>query len=240
MDWLTPERYAAAIRSETARFAAALVRRDDAEQIVTCPEWTVRDLATHVGTGHRLAAGIIEERRDSMAEYVLVDAPPEQPDWPEWLDEGVTRLNAAVDDLGFHGRVWTWMPQHQIAGFWQRRMLHDLIVHRFDADPDGRIADLDIDLAADGVADMLLTLEYFKRPTGTGETVQFQATDTGQGWHVTLHPGGISWRPETAPADVTIEAPVKDLLLIINRRRVPEMIEGNAALYDHWRTNTQF
>jgi uncharacterized protein (TIGR03083 family) len=237
MEWLTPERYAAELEIETGRLAAAAVRRDEGEQIEWCPEWTVRDLVTHVGTGHRLAAGIIEERRDRPAGYKLVDAPDDKNDWADWLTSGAKRLNAAVAGHGFDGEVWTWQPKFQTAGFWQRRMLHDLIVHRFDADPSG---DLAPDLAADGIADLLLAFEYFGRLTGKGETLLFTATDTGQSWHVTLTAAGPEWIIGDRAADVRCEAPVKDLLLILNRRLDPPALEGDVALYERWRADSRF
>jgi hypothetical protein len=103
MDWLSPRRYADEMEAETARLTASTAQMPTDRKIETCPEWTVRDLVTHVGTGHRLAAGIIEERRDRPAGYRLVDAPEEPGEWPPWLAEGARRLNAAVDDLGFDG-----------------------------------------------------------------------------------------------------------------------------------------
>jgi uncharacterized protein (TIGR03083 family) len=170
MEWLTPGRYADELEAETTRLAAAAAQMPMDRKIETCPEWTVRDLVTHVGTGHRIAAGIIEERRDRAVEYRLIPAPDERDEWPAWLAAGARRLNAAVDDLGFDGTVWTWQPKSQTAGFWQRRMLHDLIVHRFDADPTGELA---ADLAADGVSDLLLAFSRFPRFAGDGESLLF-------------------------------------------------------------------
>jgi len=237
MEWLTPGRYAAELEAETARLAAAAAQRPTDGKIETCPEWTVRDLVTHVGTGHRLAAGIIEERRDHPAEYHLVHAPDEPDAWPAWRTGGARRLNAAVDDLGFDGTVWTWQPKFQTAGFWQRRMLHDLIVHRFDADPTG---DLAPDLAADGIADLLLALGYFPRFSGDGESLLFTATDTGQSWQVTLTTNGLTWHTKAQKSDAEVKAPVRDLLLILNRRREPTEIEGDQALWRRWQAEAKF
>jgi len=251
MNWLSPRRYADEMEAETVRLGAAAAQRPTDEKIETCPEWTVRDLVTHVGTGHRLAAGIIEERRDRPAEYRLVNAPAERDDWPAWLAEGARRLNAAVDDLGFDGTVWTWQPKFQTAGFWQRRMLHDLIVHRFDAAPTGEIApgrtadaapagDLAPDLAADGIADLLLALGYFPRFQGDGESLLFTATDLGRSWHVTLTPQGMTWSEENKAAQTMCSASAKNLLLIMNRRREPTAIEGDQALWQRWRKEAKF
>jgi uncharacterized protein (TIGR03083 family) len=237
MSWLTPERYEAELDAETTRLAAAVARQPADARVPTCPDWTVRDLVSHVGTGHRLAAGIIEERRDGLAPYVLIDAPAEQAAWAGWLTAGAHRLTAAVRAHGFADRVWTWQPKHQTAGFWLRRMVHDLIVHRFDAEPDGELAP---DLAADGVADLLLVFEFLTRLPGDGETLAFAATDTGDRWLVTLAADGVRWRAGADPADVTCAAPVRDLLLALNRRRDFATVTGDRALYERWREATRF
>lgn len=121
MAWLSPERYASELEAETDRLAAAAGRQSPAATVPTCPDWTVRDLVTHVGSG------------------------------------------AAVHQSGFDSKVWTWQPAHQTPGFWLRRMLHDEIVHRFDAEPGG---DLAPDVAADGIADILLVFETIVGPGG--------------------------------------------------------------------------
>ena len=239
MSWMTPERYATELISETTRLAGAVTRQDPGARVAACPEWTVRDLVTHVGTGHRLASGIIEERRDSPAPYELIDAPASPGEWTGWLTSGARRLTAAVDAHGFDRPVWTWQPKHQTAGFWLRRMLHDEIVHRMDAAPE-TAGDLAPDLAADGVADVLLCYERIGRVDGDGETLRFAATDTGDAWHVTLTPDGIAWEPGGRPADVTVSAPVAVLLMVLNRRCDPAAVDGDAALFERWRAGTEF
>jgi hypothetical protein len=51
--------------------------------------------------------------------------------------------------------VWTWADD-QTAGFWLRRITHDTLVHRLDAElAVGREVTLAPDLAADSVSDLL-------------------------------------------------------------------------------------
>ncbi|MFG1993739.1 maleylpyruvate isomerase family mycothiol-dependent enzyme [Actinoplanes sp. NPDC048988] len=233
MDWLPPERYAAELEAETARFATAVSALPAYRVVPTCPEWTVKDLVNHVGTGHRYAALII--KTDQMQPYEVITAPADR---TAWLADGARELNEAVEERGFHGRVWTWQPRHLIAGFWLRRMVHDLVVHRFDADPSGDPA---TDLAADGVADTLGTFEMFDRLSGEGETLRFVASDTGRAWHVTRTKPGIEWgeRPGAA-AEVTVTAPARDLVLILNRRMRPSAVEGERAVWESWWEGSRF
>ncbi|MEV4275017.1 maleylpyruvate isomerase family mycothiol-dependent enzyme [Actinoplanes xinjiangensis] len=249
MAWLQPRRYAAELETETVRLAAAASRRPPADMVPACPEWTVRDLVTHVGTGHRYAAGVIGQAATGPVPYRLHEAPADQAAWAGWLADGARLLIGAVEDRGFDGRAWTFQPAHQSAGFWLRRMVHDEIIHRFDLEPDG---DLAADLAADGIADLLLVFTAVAGPgspnpllrqlTGTGETLLFRATDTTGHWHVTLGPDGPAWQAAEAPADVVCAAPVLELLLILNRRRAPgaDAVHGDRALLDRWLDLTRF
>ncbi|SNY32588.1 maleylpyruvate isomerase family mycothiol-dependent enzyme [Paractinoplanes atraurantiacus] len=235
MEWLSPARYAAELATETARFAEAASASPADRVVPTCPEWTVRDLVTHVGTGHRYASLII--KTDQMQPYELIAAPQDQVSWPSWLAEGARELNATVEERGFHTQVWTWQPKHLIAGFWLRRMVHDLVVHRFDAAGDGELAP---DLAADGVADLLGSFEMFDRLAGDGETLQFIAPDADRAWHVTRAKEGIEWREARAPADVALTAPARELVLILNRRLPSPPVEGDQAVWEAWREGSRF
>ncbi|WP_250030436.1 maleylpyruvate isomerase family mycothiol-dependent enzyme [Paractinoplanes maris] len=235
MDWLAPERYAAELEAEAGRLGRAATGLNPDAVVPTCPDWTVRDLITHVGSGHRFAAEIIETA--GPVEYGRVPAPFDQDAWTAWLLDGARRLTAAVAARGFGAEVWSWHPEHQTAGFWLRRMVHDQVVHRFDADPDGILAP---DLAADGIADVLLSFEMFEALRGAGETLQFRATDIPRSWHVTLTATGISWTDGDHPADATVAAPAQQLLLILNRRRPAPAVSGDPALWERWRESSRF
>ncbi|AEV85161.1 hypothetical protein ACWT_4139 [Actinoplanes sp. SE50] len=246
MDWLTPDRYLSALESETTRLITAIRGRAAGEPIPTCPDWTLRDLVTHVGTGHRTATGVIRSPSPTPPAYAVIPAPDDPDDWPGWLSSGAADLIAAVRDVGFDTTVWAWVPKYPIAGFWARRMLHDLIIHRFDVAPGG---DLDQDLAVDGVSDILLccaTLSARPQPRmaglrGAGETLRF--SDGRHTWHATLTPTGAAWTdtPDvTVPAAVTLRAPAKELLLTLNRRREPGPSTGDRALLRRWLANSRF
>jgi uncharacterized protein (TIGR03083 family) len=241
MDWLTFPRYAEELAAETERLATAVGGQPPDRVVPTCPEWTVRDLVTHVGTGHRYAAGIIEDGVSGPRHLERIEAPAAQAEWAAWLTTGAGRLTAAVREHGFDEAVWTWHPRHQTAGFWLRRMVHDLVVHRFDAELiDGAPGDLAADLAADGVDDLLLTFLIFDKLAGRGESLQFTATDANCSWYAVRTPGGPTWREGEAPADVTLAAPARDLLLVLNRRQPPGPTTGDVAVLNRWLEDSRF
>jgi uncharacterized protein (TIGR03083 family) len=244
------ERYETEFAAETSRLAAVAAALGPSRAVVTCPEWTVRDLITHVRRGHRWATVIVEQRLTSPPPFGE-EAPPGDPaGWPEWLGAGARGLTDAIREAGPSCPVWTWQ-QDPTAGFWLRRMLHDLLVHRYDAElTAGAPGPVAADLAADGVCDMLDTVatlsgRAFAALAGTGETLRFEATDHPSVWTARRAPDGVTWSDDRAgTATVTVRAPARELLLLLNRRFTPAHdaleVTGNRALLDHWWENTKF
>ncbi len=77
-------------RSEADGFAQALGGANLDSVVPTCPDWTVRDLARHVGSLHRWAASIVE--RGIAVETWRPPEPLEYPDeadgpeaWAAWI-----------------------------------------------------------------------------------------------------------------------------------------------------------
>jgi uncharacterized protein (TIGR03083 family) len=222
--------------------------------VPTCPEWTVRDLVTHVGTGHRWATDIVVGGMPDPPPYVVVNAPDERAMWPGWLTAGARGLTDAVRDSGPDRPVWTWRDE-VAAEFWLRKMLHDEVVHRFDAElTAGRLGDVAPDLAADGVSDLLASIATlsppdsydsgFKGLVGTGQTVQLRAADASAEWFVERTPAGVTWRHGHAPADTEVRAPARELLLVLNRRLDPIQagveITGDRELFTYWLEHGSF
>jgi uncharacterized protein (TIGR03083 family) len=235
MRWLSQQRYETAFEAETVRFIAAAERQDLTATVPACPQWTYRDLISHVGSGHRMAVEAIARGIGNPPAYAVIEAPEQ---WPQWLADGAGHLIVAVRERGFDEPVWTWQPAYPGAGFWLRRLLHDEIIHRFDADPTG---DLAPDLAADGIGDILdvaTTLAgtpLMKGLNGMPGTLQLRTPEGA--WHATVDASGATWRDGEAPADETVTASSTELLLVLNRRRPPV---DPGPFFAHWLEATKF
>jgi uncharacterized protein (TIGR03083 family) len=255
------DRYHAELGAEAARFAEVVHDADPARPVPTCPGWTLARLTAHVGFGHRWAATIVERRATGPVPHGEADdleVPPDPDERSAWLLAGARRLGDAVRDLRPETYVWTWAAD-QTAGFWLRKLVHDTLVHRLDAElATGGDLKVAADLAADGVSDMLSSIAtlspadsidpQFAGLRGNGETLHFHATDDGLdaagGWLVRRTPSAVTWEHGHHKADVAVRGRALDLLLVLNRRVAPgdtavEVI-GDQRLLAHWLRHSVF
>ena len=134
MPQLNADRYVAEIEASTAGLAEILAEYDQSLPIPTCPEWTLRQLVTHVGRAHRWAAEITRTRSDAFIPFREVpdgELPDDRAEQRAWLHAGAARIVDAVREAG-SDLVWSFTGPVP-AGFWIRRMAHETLVHRADA-----------------------------------------------------------------------------------------------------------
>lgn len=258
MAQLSTERYYTQIEASTAAVAGVVDGNDLTLPIPTCPEWTLRQLATHVGRAQRWAATIVSTR---SAEFVPFRSVPHGrlPDDPAehaaWLTDGARQVVASVRAC----------PQDQVwangglapATYWARRMCHETVVHAADALlAAGQPADVDPDIAADAIDEWLTVLTV---PAGIepdpraaalppGRSLHVHATDDGLGgageWLVRHEPDGIQVERAHGQGDVAVTGPASPLLLTLLGRRPADdpalTVYGDAGLLAGWLSETSF
>jgi uncharacterized protein (TIGR03083 family) len=274
MTAISDERFYAAIRDDTATLAEIVTggpgpagsdagARDWlAHPVPTCPDWTFKQLATHVGRGHRWAAEIVATRStESIPTRDVPDGrfPGDPALHAAWLNAGASRVIEAVREAG-NDPVWM-LTGIGPAAWWARRRAHEVAVHLADAQfAIGQDNAMAADLAADAIDEWLgliaagtvgTTDAVRARPAavrGDGETLHFHATDDGLGgtgeWLVRRVPSGIAVEPGHAKADVAMRGPAAILLFVL-LRRLPlkdQAIEvhGDRSLLEHWIDSTSF
>jgi uncharacterized protein (TIGR03083 family) len=91
--------------------------------VPTCPDWTVRDLARHIGGVHRWAANYVRGRREYVEETLdeVVGTWPDDVELVGWFREGhaalVEALRVAPDDLA----CFTFLPAPSPRAMWAFR-----------------------------------------------------------------------------------------------------------------------
>lgn len=233
---------------ETQRVVDRLAVAGFDATVPTCPGWTLRDLATHIGMAHRWAAAIIERRAQGRGDVNPTDArgdvPPDD-EIAEWVIGGqqhlATVINATPPDADF----WRFMRNAPSSlAFWARRQAHETAIHRADAELAGDPvvpADLPLAFASDGIDELLLGFAPRYRPTGVAPArLHFHAPDVGRGWTVTIGEGTVEViESDDGQADLRIEAPVNGLYLLLwNRTGVEHAtLTGEASALDSWRAS---
>jgi uncharacterized protein (TIGR03083 family) len=187
-----------ALRADGPAFRTAVAGAALDAPVPTCPDWTVLDLVHHLGS-------VYEWVRGHAARGVT--GPPE-PRWPDrtgrptgsaaltWWDDEFAQLMELLDGLDPELPAWNWAPQAKKAWFWPRRMAHETVVHRWDAQMAGGMAEpVEAKLAADGVSEVLdswLPAGRRRGPTDRVGVVQLTAVDAGQEWSMRLRGGGVA------------------------------------------------
>ncbi|MET7489694.1 maleylpyruvate isomerase family mycothiol-dependent enzyme [Streptomyces sp. NPDC005538] len=183
-----------------------------------CGDWTLRELAVHLGGGNLWAATAVTEGHGDYREPTV---PPDRDGLVRWFEEtGATLLKTL--DREPATPAWTFHPPHTV-GFWQRRRCQETLIHRWDAEHAlGVPRPIDPELAGDGVAEVFDTMAPRQIAAGRARpperALRLEATDTGASW--TFGPG--------EPV-ATLAGSAEDLLLGLWGRRP---VDGGAFGWD--------
>jgi len=165
----------ATIRSEGRRLARFAWEGPGCE-VQQYPGWSLADLASHVGSILGRTARIC---REASQEKVSAPRLPEGRDPIDWYEQVLDDTLEALTEADPETRVWTFDAEGKL-GFWERRMVVEVGVHRWDAqralgEPDpltDRVATL-------GLGEVEpLWLQHL----GDVQTLEAAAVDLGRSW----------------------------------------------------------
>lgn len=260
------DQYFAEIRASAAQLAEIASAHDPSLPVPSCPDWTLWQLARHLGRVHRWAAEIVSTR---AAERIPFDSPPdgrypaEPAERAAWLNAGADRVIAAITAAGDEP-VWAF-GRLAPAGFWARRQSHETMVHRADAELTvGRDVVLDAVLAVDGIDEWLTAATTFWQrrdgpaalPVGAVLHVRATAAEPGGSepvgstadWLISSTPDGLAAQRgrDTVQASpgASVSGPADRLLLVLLRRLPADdpaiTVTGDGKLLTDWLGATSF
>ena len=243
------QEYCDGITIEVDRFAHVYASADRSARVPSCPDWSVLDLARHLGTIHRWATRLVAERAPArisrthmLFDDVVVDA--------QWIREGgedlVEVLRAADPDES----MWAWgVDQH--VRFWSRRQLHETFVHRLDLERATRTpSSVDQYVALDAIDEFLSNLvcdtdiALAARGGRGSEFLRFRSIRPEGQWSVRLHESGYELIDPGGEPDVELSGTSGDVMNVLLRRRelaeVAVAISGDRSLLQYWISHTAF
>jgi uncharacterized protein (TIGR03083 family) len=240
---LTLARCCEVVDREIARLATVTDGVDPATPVPTCGDWTIADLLVHTGEVLRWAARTTSERSATRLPRDEIDwgVPADPHHLPAWIAAGAPEVLDAFRHADPAAPVWAWgWPKD--CSFWPRRMVHEVGVHRADAELAlGLAPTFEPEVAADGVDELLDNLPhaaYFAPAVATlrgGGTIDLHAPDAATSWLLTLVDDGFRWeRTESVGTDVEVTAAAGDLLLAMYGRPASIEVDGDVALWDRW------
>ncbi|GAA1788866.1 maleylpyruvate isomerase family mycothiol-dependent enzyme [Planosporangium flavigriseum] len=217
--------YLAQLRREFDAFEACL-SGDLSTPIEHCGDWTLYDLADHLGRGNLWAAAAVTEKRGN---HQSPPAPRASTELVTWFKGTSAALLTALDTDPATD-AWTFFPPHTV-GFWQRRRCLETLVHRWDAEHAlGIPSEVDPVLAGDGIAEVIDTMVPLQikrgRLSAPAHPIRFTATDLSTGTGTAtgswiLGPGDpittdrITTDRITADPVATVSGPAAALLLML-------------------------
>jgi uncharacterized protein (TIGR03083 family) len=229
-------------RSAALREAVA-AEPDPAARVPGCPEWTLRDLVTHLGEVQRFWALVVRAG--------AADGPPSaddrgdlgpQGDLLDWSAESTRLLISALTETGPDAPCWTWWPDSeapQTAGAVARHQVQEAAVHAFDAQETiGKPEPLPAAVAVDGVAEFLQVTYGAEGPWPHRPARVVFACVEGPSWTLDLTPVGARLDPPASGEPVaTVRGSASDILLALFGRIPLDTltVEGDAAVVDQLR-----
>jgi uncharacterized protein (TIGR03083 family) len=221
------------LEADYTRLRDVAAGADLTAKVPTTPEWTIADLVDHVAVVYLHKVECMRQGHHPQP------WPPEDLDRSDpvaLLDRTYAALAAEFAARSPSTPAFTWYEPDQTVGFWIRRMAHESVIHRVDAELGAGvpIAGIPEDLARDGIDEVLVTFLGSGSPDdygpmlgdAAGRTVRLETT--GASWLVRPTREGIEVRAaEEEAGDAVVRGEPVDLLLWLWNRAGEEAVSAS-------------
>jgi uncharacterized protein (TIGR03083 family) len=150
---LSREQYLLHLNADYQLLAAAIP--ETPVEVPSCPGWSTNDLAKHMahvylGQAYVVETGSQAENKEHLALY------PRTYDAMEFMTWGFEAITKALDINRTERPTWSWHHNDHSVDFWFRRMAHETVIHRIDAEQAvSTVSKIDEVFALDGVDEVL-------------------------------------------------------------------------------------
>jgi uncharacterized protein (TIGR03083 family) len=208
--------------------------------VPACPGWNLTDLTIHTSGIHHMIAFWVVNRVSQMEPWPN-KAPSDPVDPFAWCREGLDALLVSLKAADPHDAVWSWTDRRN-AGFYQRRMMHENAIHRWDAESAiGTPGPINADVATDGIDEVLAVGMRFR---GNGSPIEYPEgsillarTDGTDRWLIRSLDGTLQVARNADAgdsADATVTGHAEDLLLHLWGRPTAAVVGGDTDVAAAW------
>jgi len=237
---LAPAEYLVHLRRDIDDLTSALREGPLDAQIPACPDWTVRDLAAHLGGVHEYVCKVIATGPGRRQHGTISG------DVADWYAARADTMLRLLADLDPDQQCWTHQQGNERVAYWCRRQAHEVAMHRADARfAVGEKPVYDADLAVDGIGEMLdlwmPRLSAQGHPPTLTATLRLRRIDGPNSWLLIPDPTGP---PQTMgpthaePATAEISGTASELLFRLWNRPADVLIGGDRDVAEpflaHW------
>jgi len=204
------------LRTEGARLSAAARLAGLEAPIEHCPGWTVGRLLGHTGKVlQRTNLCVTDSMMSPPAEDAFVSLPRDEAIF-DAFDEILSTICDTLASCDPEGPSWNFSGENFTNSFWQRRMAHEIEIHRWDAQnaANATIDSFDSDSAVDGIDELLFVLmpvlSAVKNPE-LSSSFHLHCTDASGEWLTTFVNGQPTTIREHAKGDLAVRGPASPL-----------------------------
>ncbi len=226
--------HVSAIERESRRFLELVSATSLATPVPSCPGWTVSDLTWHLAEVQHswasIAAGLLED----PAAVPELARPPDSA-LTALVADTAAALVAALAARKPDDACWSWDPNGRNVGWVRRRQAHEALIHRVDAELAAGTDDIDVDadLAADGVDELLTRfmdasdIPAWSSFVPTAAVVELRLEGDGRSWFAQL--GRFQGTSPTSGSTYDEEA-----IRLVPQQQAGTTIHGAAGDFDRW------
>jgi len=232
--------YLSAIEADSEALLAAAASVPQDNPVAVCPGWTVRDLVAHQCFVWGFAAANVTAGGEKTPP--ASPTPPEDPDKLfEWAASVRTTMIEALSAADPEQPAWSFADNHT-AGFWQRRMAHETMMHRWDAQSVAlNIDPLYPERASDAIDEYTEVGLLFSssKPDRTYPTtsLHLHCSDTAGEWTLVGDGGpNVTVTKEHAKGDAAVRGDAEEVLLWVWGRPADVEIFGDEEVAKAWQT----
>ena len=229
------------IGDESKRIAVAYSSAPEG-RVPWSDRWSVGTVARHVAGTHHVVGGIVAGRPSAdFGLFATLDSPEKNdPRFLDWFVEGTTTMREQLGAAPATDACWNWYDGGGgRVSFWGRRMAHECVVHRWDAQmgATGNADPVDPEVAADGIDEFLdIFVATGRAQSGAppGPALLIETLETDDRWTIELPTGDRIVHHDKLPAEAKLAGRAADLLLLLWGRftTIPEFVTVEGPISD--------